>query len=102
MRVAMPVAAEEPAQAGVFGLRSLYPNPTTVQTTVVLDVPTAQAVRVAVFDLLGREVAVLHDGPLAAGSHRLALDATRLPAGLYLVRAMGAGHRATRKLMVTR
>jgi hypothetical protein len=39
-------------------------------------------VRLAVYDVLGRAVAVLHEGPLAAGTARLAL-----PAGVYIMRA---------------
>ncbi|MEP0547986.1 MAG: PA domain-containing protein [Rhodothermales bacterium] len=102
IRIASPVTVEEDTEARAFVLHPVYPNPLASHATVVINLPTAQAVRVAVFDLLGREVAVLHDGSLPAGPHTLTLDATRLPAGLYLVRATGAGHRATRKLMITR
>jgi hypothetical protein len=42
---------------------------------------------VEVFDALGRRVAILHDGPLAAGAHTLELDAASLPPGHYIVRA---------------
>ena len=45
---------------------------------------------VSAYDLLGREVAVLHRGPLAAGTHRLVFEAAGLPSGVYLVRADGA------------
>jgi hypothetical protein len=56
----------------------------------------------ALYDVLGREVAVLHDGPLAAGAHRLALDASRLPPGVYVVRAVGAGLGLRRSVTVAR
>ncbi len=60
---------------------------------------------VVVYDVLGRNIAVLHDGPLVAGTHRFRLIARRLPPGLYLVRAVvaadGAAHRLTRKLVLT-
>jgi hypothetical protein len=102
IRVGVSVSAEEAASVESFALHPVYPNPASAQTTVTLDVPTGQVVRVAAFDVLGRAVTVLHDGPLAAGAHRFVLDTARLPAGLYLVRASGEGSRVTRKLVVAR
>lgn len=102
IRVAAPVAVEETTQAGAFVLHPAYPNPLASHATVGLDLPTAQAVRVAVFDLLGREVAVLHNGPLAAGGHDLVLDAARLPSGVYVVRAMGPGLAALQRFTLVR
>jgi hypothetical protein len=43
-------------------------------------------VRVAAYDVLGREVAVLADRVLAPGEHTLTLAGARLPAGVYVVR----------------
>ena len=82
--------AEPSAPAEGFTLAPIYPNPASSQATLSLTLPAAQNVSVAVYDVLGREVAVLHDGPLAVGVHRIVLDAAELPAGLYLVRAEGA------------
>lgn len=95
-------STEPSASADGFALAPFYPNPTWAHSTVRLDLPTAQAVRVAVFDVLGRRVAVLHDGPLGAGMHRLRLDAAALPAGVYVVRATAGSERITRKLIVVR
>ncbi len=63
----------------------VYPNPSDGQAEVRLHLPERGALRLAVFDVLGREVEVLHEGPAEAGVHRLGFDATRLPAGNYLV-----------------
>ena len=52
------------------------------------------AIRVAAYDALGREVAVLHDGVLAAGEHEVRFDAAGLAPGPYVVRASTAGGRA--------
>ncbi len=70
-----------------FALSAAYPNPFRGQTTLTLDVPTATRLRVAVYDVLGREVAVLLDGAVEAGPHTAVLDATAVPSGRYLVRA---------------
>ena len=77
---------EAPAQ---FVLSQAFPNPFNPQTSLTLTLAQAQPVRVAVYDVLGREVAVLQDGALPAGVHPLTFEATGLPSGTYLVRAIG-------------
>jgi hypothetical protein len=58
-------------------------------------------VRLAVYDVLGREVAVLYEGGLAAGTARLSLPV--LPSGTYLVRVSGSwGASGTGNTVVTR
>jgi hypothetical protein len=72
--------------AGLSG----YPTPPRGALTAVLTLDTRGDVVVALYDLLGRRLAVLHDGPLAGGEQRLELDASHLAAGTYLIRATGA------------
>ena len=48
------------------------------------------------FDVLGRRVAVLHAGVLAAGAH--AFETASLPPGVYVVRAQSASETATQKV----
>ena len=74
------------AQGGVR-LEAPYPNPSRSAATVPLVLGEAAEVRLTVYDVLGREVALLHEGRLAAGEHRFMLESRALPAGLYLVRA---------------
>ncbi len=69
---------------------SVYPNPSAGATTVSVRAASGTRVRVAVYDVLGREVAVLHEGP-STGDVGAALDAGRLPAGTYVVRAAVGG-----------
>lgn len=83
------LSVEEPstsAQPVSPMLASAYPNPFNPGTTVQVTLRDAGPVRVAVYDLLGREVATLQDGTLAAGSHRFAFDGRSLATGTYLVR----------------
>jgi len=87
---------------------SVWPNPSAGAASVVLTIPSAQAVRVAVTDALGREVAVLHDGPLGAGRHRLALptgsagSGSGLAPGVYAVRASSPAGDATARWVIAR
>lgn len=90
-----PFAVASEPEAGLplrDALAPAFPNPFRSQARLELALAEARAhVAVEAFDVLGRRVAVLHDGPLAAGRHALALDAARWPAGVYLVRASGDG-----------
>jgi hypothetical protein len=97
LSVGAGVAAEvDPAAPSV----SVYPNPAAGRATVALSAVTGD-VRVSVFDALGREVAVLHDGPVA-GSLEASVAPGRLVPGAYLVRVAGEGLTATRALTVVR
>jgi hypothetical protein len=75
-----------------------YPNPVADQAHVPIVLAEAAEARVAVYDVLGREVGVLHEGVLDAGAHRFRFDGSGLPAGVYLVRAaVTAGRRHGRR-----
>ncbi len=67
-------------------LEQNYPNPFNPQTTIEFRLDRPQAVRLAVYDVLGREVAVLAEGAQPAGVFRVTFDATGLSSGLYLYR----------------
>ncbi|HYE95748.1 MAG TPA: T9SS type A sorting domain-containing protein [Rubricoccaceae bacterium] len=99
----LPSSAEDSPEAPVgFALSSAYPNPFNPQTTLTLTVGAAQTLRVAVVDALGREVALLHEGPVAAGPLTLTFDAATLPSGVYLVRAVGPRGTASRAVTLAR
>ena len=77
-----------------------YPNPfrEAARLTVTLDRP--QTLEIAAFDLLGRRVAVLHRGPVPAGTFTLVDVGRALPAGTYVVRVRGESVRES--LRITR
>ena len=86
-RTVAPVVAGEggPDEAPEVGL-SVSPNPTGERADIVVTLAEAQAVRVGVLDALGREIAVVLDGALAAGEQTLGVDTRSWPAGIYVVR----------------
>jgi hypothetical protein len=96
------VAAEPGAGDGARALSAVVPNPAAAAAAFTLTLDRAQAVTVAVYDALGRRVALLAEGELAAGPHALALDAAPLAPGAYVVRASGDGFALTRRLTVAR
>lgn len=66
---------------------SVSPNPATGPVAVAVTLARAATARIAVYDVLGREVARLHDGALGAGTHRF-VWANDVPSGIYLVRSI--------------
>ena len=77
-----------------------YPNPFNPSTTVDYMLTKSGRVRLAVFDLRGREVAVLADGVASAGSHSASFDALHLDSGVYFYRLESEGKMLTRKMLV--
>ena len=93
---ALPV--EVPGGVGV----SVRPNPAGGRVEVVVSLVEAGPVRVVVLDALGREVAVVLAGEAAAGEQTASVDASRWPAGVYVVRAAAGAGVATARLVVAR
>lgn len=70
------------------------PNPFNPSTFLRFSLAVAGSARLEVFDLRGRRVAMLHDGPLPAGRHGFAWQPRNLGSGVYLARVssrQGAG-----------
>lgn len=95
------VASEARPLAGVV-LGHPAPNPAARWARLQVSVDRPRDVRVEVLDVLGRTVAVAHDGPLAPGAPDRVLNTSRLPAGRYVVRVTSEGRAATRPLVVAR
>jgi hypothetical protein len=82
--------APAPAPAGV--LLPAAPNPFSDHTTLRYRLADAARVRLAVFDVSGREVARLVDGEQPAGEHEASFKGGALPSGIYYCRLQaGAG-----------
>ena len=77
---------------------SAGPNPFRDAAEVSFALPEPADVRLAAYDALGREVAVLTDGPLAAGAHAATFHAGDLPAGVYVLRLTTPEATVTRRV----
>jgi hypothetical protein len=78
-------------------LHQNYPNPFNPSTVISYQLAVAGEVRLAVYDVLGREVAVLVDEPKAAGNYELTFEAGNLASGVYLYRLEAGGAVQTRR-----
>ncbi len=79
-----------------------YPNPFNPRTTIRYALPQAGTVRLVVYDMLGREVAVLADGPKPAGRHAARFDAGGLPSGTYVYRLQAQDRIIVRTMMLVK
>ena len=68
-----------------------HPNPFNPATRIAFTLPEAADVRLEVYDVLGRRVAVLVSERRQAGQHTVDFDATGLAGGVYISRLNPVG-----------
>jgi hypothetical protein len=84
-------------------LTRLYPNPSASAVTIEFSLPEALPIQLEVFDVLGRQVARLHEGELGPGTHRITWDGhlthgSPAASGVYLVRLHAGDETRTKRL----
>ena len=97
-----PTDAEQNSLPTVFTLAQNFPNPFNPATLISYQLPVNSEVRLAVYDMLGRNVATLVNGQIAAGRHTVNFDASGLSSGVYLYRLVAGSQVMTRKLTVVK
>ena len=98
------VSVEEAARlADGLSVDAPFPNPFASSATfTVRSDRFVEHARLAVYDVLGRRVAVPYSGPLHAGAREITLQAGSLPAGHYVYRLEGDGRIASGKIVALR
>jgi subtilisin family serine protease len=86
----------------VLSLEAPFPNPVRASATVRYTLPTATEVRVEVYDLLGRRVALLQDGYQELGRKELSFNTRQLASGTYFLRLKAEDKILTERLTVVR
>ncbi|WP_420456279.1 PQQ-dependent sugar dehydrogenase [Rubrivirga sp.] len=81
---------------------AVVPNPLRQSGALEVTLDAPRSARVRLIDVLGRTVATVWDGPLAAGTHRLGVEAGKLAPGVYLAVVEAGGARMVRSLTVAR
>ena len=79
-----------------------YPNPFNPETTIRYVLPQAGQVHLAVYDLLGHEVAILVDQSKPAGNHTVRFGAGNLSSGLYVYRLQAQDKTIVRTMMLVK
>jgi hypothetical protein len=90
---------EKPIVPRYYAVLNCYPNPFNGSTTLALDLPNTQRVKIEIFDVLGRTVDVLANERLSAGHHTFRWE-TSYPSGIYFARAVTQNETMTVKLLL--
>ncbi len=83
-----------------FSLAQNYPNPFNPTTSLQYAVSSKQFVTIKVFDMLGREVAVLVNGEKEPGTYIAEFSTTGLASGMYIYRMQAGGFVQTKKMVI--
>lgn len=78
------------------------PNPLNPSTVIGFILASPGFVTLKIYDMLGREVAVLVNDSKTSGSHRVMCDASRCASGIYFARIEASGKTAIRKLLLVK
>ena len=99
--VTAPSAAEQQQNVpNGFSLQQNYPNPFNPSTTITYSVEQAGLVTVTVYDIIGRAVAVLQNGPKEAGVYTLRFDGSAFSSGMYLYRLQQGTRMISRSMLL--
>ena len=84
----------------IFSLSQNYPNPFNPTTTINYSVPKSGFVTIKVYDLLGREAAILVNEQKNAGNYEAKLNGSNLSSGVYLYQLRSGSFLQTKKLVL--
>ncbi|MCB0721127.1 MAG: T9SS type A sorting domain-containing protein [Ignavibacteriae bacterium] len=91
------ISSEIPSE---YKLSQNYPNPFNPSTKITFSLPTNDHVSLKVFDITGKEVAVLVNESLNPGLYEVRFDAENLPSGMYFYRLTSDNFSETKKMVV--
>ncbi len=96
--------ANQNLSPAVFYLSQNYPNPFNPSTVIEYSVPSVDKnnalVKLSVFDILGREVAVLVNEQKSAGNYKVVFDASKLGSGVYFYKLDMGSNSVVKKMIL--
>lgn len=78
---------------------TIYPNPFRGSSTVRVNMPKAASAQLSVFDMMGRKIVTLHNGPLPAGDHQFSFRPAAGGPAIYIVSFSSGMHTSTMRLL---
>jgi hypothetical protein len=79
---------------------NIYPNPCNPTTTIRFQLPASGSVTITVYDVLGKEVAILLNEFRSAGTHTLQWDGSAMPTGVYFCHLRAGGFIHTERIIL--
>jgi hypothetical protein len=85
-----------------FSLSQNYPNPFNPVTNIEFKVRETGLIKMTVFDIMGREISVLVNEIMRAGTYKVDFDAGKLSSGIYFYRINAENFSQTKKMILTK
>ncbi len=85
-----------------YNLSQNYPNPFNPSTKIDFNLPKSGNVKLAVYDMIGNEVAVITNGQLAAGNYTAEFNATKLASGVYFYKLITGEFTSTKRMILVK
>jgi hypothetical protein len=82
-----------------YALFQNYPNPFNPTTNIKFSLPKESKVKLTIYDAIGKQITVLVDGQMSAGSHVVQWNATNFASGVYFYRIEADNFRMTNKML---
>ena len=89
-----------PSIPNEYKLEQNYPNPFNPSTKIGFGIPKSGLVSLKVFDLLGKEVAILFNEVKNPGNYNIDFNGSALPSGIYYYKLESNGYTAVKKLVL--
>lgn len=83
-----------------YSLEQNYPNPFNPTTVIKFSIPEKVRVLIKIYDILGREVAVLNNSEMDRGWHKIEFNAQGYSSGIYICRMIAGNYISTKKMLM--
>ena len=83
-----------------YSLSQNYPNPFNPKTSIEFEIPQKEFVTLKVYNLLGKEIAVLANQTMESGRYNISFDASGISSGIYFYKIEAGDFRSIRKMTV--
>lgn len=101
IRYTTPLKIEYGDAKDIF-LEQNKPNPFNSKTTINYTLKKTSWLKMAVYDIMGREVLLISDAKTDAGKHTIEIDATNWPPGIYFYKAMIGKQTVTKRMVIVK
>jgi len=85
-----------------YSIKQNYPNPFNPVTNIEFSLIKQGIVKLSIFDILGREIAVLVDEELSIGTYKVDWNASGLPSGIYFCKLETGSFSGIRKMILSK
>lgn len=83
-----------------FKLYQNYPNPFNPSTNMIFDIPKSSYVKIGIYDLLGKEIAIIIGEYLISGTYKTSWNANAFSSGTYIIKLMADNFIETKKMVL--